>query len=395
MKPVSRSDGRWQVRVPRKLSENGKRESRYFASKTKAEKFIKEFRTDRREHGKAAVTAEERHWIAVARTELGSLDALREVLDHWRKTGRGVQPISAKDAVESFIAFRTKQNKLNAATVNDMSWRMRAFGNEFKAVQLHSITPGQIETYLNTHTEGWSRKSHHKRLLQFFSHAKRHRWLAENPFDELVAPETPGGKREVYTPKQFYDLLENSVFSDVEVCLFIALSGLAFFRSQELVRRFDSEQVLEWTDFLWDRDLIHVREGVAKSTRRKSGNERFTPIHTALTAWLKPIARERKGRVINCSVRSFRKRLHKVFKKAEVPFIDNGLRKSAISYWLSAHPEFGVAQVSQWAGNSEASCRQHYLKILTKEQGSEWFKNAELLATLVGGAIPGTIPKRA
>jgi hypothetical protein len=38
-----------------------------------------------------------------------------------------------------------------------------------------------------------------------------------------------------------------------------------------------------------------------------------------------------------------------VFKKAEVPFIDNGLRKSAISYW---------------------------------------FKNAEGLATLVGGAIP-------
>jgi len=84
----------------------------------------------------------------------------------------------------------------------------------------------------------------------------------------------------------------------------------------------DPEQVLEWTDFLWDRDLIHVREGVAKSTRRKSGNERFTPIHAALTAWLKPIARERKGRVINCSVRSFRKRLHKVFEKAEVPFIE-------------------------------------------------------------------------
>jgi hypothetical protein len=264
------------VFVPRKLSESGKREAKYFATKTKAEKFVKGFKTERREHGKAAVSAEERHWIQVARTELGSLESLREVLDHWRKTGRGVQPISATDAVESFITFRTKQNKLNPATVHDVTWRLRAFGQAFGSTQLHAITPGQIESLLNTHTEGWSRKSHHKRLLQFFSHAKRHRWIAENPFDELVAPETPGGKREVYTPKQFFDLLQNSVFSDVEVCLFIALSGLAFFRSQELVRRFDGEQVLEWTDFLWGRDLIHVREGVAKSTRRKSGNERFT-----------------------------------------------------------------------------------------------------------------------
>jgi hypothetical protein len=374
------------VFVPRKLSETGKRESRYFPSKTKAEQFIKGFKTERREYGKASVSAEERHWIQVARTELGNLDRLREVLDHWRKTGRGVQPISAKDAVESFIAFRTKQTKLNPATVHDVTWRLRAFGREFGASQLHQISPGQLETYLSTHTEGWSRKSHHKRLLQFLSHAKRHRWIAENPFAELVAPETPGGKREVYTPQQFLDLLQNSVFSDVEVCLFVALSGLAFFRSQELVRRFGREEVLEWGDILLDRDLIHVREGVAKSTRRKSGNERFTKIHSALSAWLRPVSKGKSGRIIKSSVRSFRVRLRKVFEKAEVPFIDNGLRKSAISYWLAGHPEFGVAQVSQWAGNSEPSCRQHYLRILTKEQGEEWFKNAEWLATIVGGA---------
>jgi hypothetical protein len=73
---------------------------------------------------------------------------LREVLDHWRKTGRGVQPISATDAVESFITFRTNQNKLNPATVHDVTWRLRAFGKEFGSAQLHAITPGQLETFL-------------------------------------------------------------------------------------------------------------------------------------------------------------------------------------------------------------------------------------------------------
>lgn len=220
-------------------------------------------------------------------------------------------------------------------------------------------------------------------MLQFFSYAKRHRWIAENPFDELVAPETPGGRREVYTPKQFEDLLSTSALLDDQVCLYIALAGLAFCRSQELVRRFGNEPVIEWTDVLWDRKLLHVRQEVAKSTRRKSGNERFTPLHDSLVAWLKPYSQHQTGRLIACSVRSFRKRLQKVFEKAKVPFIDNGLRKSAISYWLAGHPEFGVAQVSEWAGNSEQSCRQHYLKILAKEDGLKWFETAKVLADIL------------
>ena len=142
MKPTNRTDGRWQVFVPRKLSESGKREARYFATKGAAEKFIKDFKVERREHGRSAVSAEEREWVRIARSELETLDRLREVLDHWRRTGRGVQPISAKDAVENFIAFRAKQAKLKPETVRDLSWRLRAFGKEFAASQLHAIAPG-------------------------------------------------------------------------------------------------------------------------------------------------------------------------------------------------------------------------------------------------------------
>jgi hypothetical protein len=114
------------VFVPRKLSESGKRETKYFASKSKSEEFIKGFKTERREHGKAVVSAEERHWIQVARTELGSLDALREVMDHWKKTGRGVRPISAKDSVESYIKFR-EARKLKLQAASERSIRPNSF----------------------------------------------------------------------------------------------------------------------------------------------------------------------------------------------------------------------------------------------------------------------------
>ena len=79
-----------------------------------------------------------------------------------------------------------------------------------------------------------------------------------------------------------------------------------------------------------------------------------------------------------CSLTAFRRRIKKVFDATEprVGFIDNGLGKSAISYWLAAHPEHGVGEVARYAGNSEASCRKHYLRILTKAQGEAWFNSA-------------------
>jgi hypothetical protein len=381
------------VTVPARWSDSGKQKDRYFETKKDAEKFIADTLSEKREHGKQSVTAEERHWIHAARLELGDLSRLREVLDHWRKTAHGVTSVLVNDAVESFIEFRTKQTKLNAETKRDVTWRLRAFAKAFGSESLHGITPGQIETYLAAHSEGWSRKSHHKRLLQFFSHAKRHRWIALNPFDELQPPDTPGGKREVYTPNQFRVLMLQAVVTDTEVALYIALAGLAFCRSQELVRRVGNEAVLEWSDVLWDRKQLHIRPEVAKSTRRKSGNERFTPIHETLLQWLRPLSKGRSGRVITASVRSFRKRLQKVFKKAEVVFIDNGLRHSAISYWLAGHPEFGVAQVSQWAGNSEHSCRMHYLKILTQQDGLEWFEKIEWLTEMSPEWVTPEAPK--
>lgn len=51
----------------------------------------------------------------------------------------------------------------------------------------------------------------------------------------------------------------------------------------------------------------------------------------------------------------------------------SGLRHSCISYALAANPEHGVALVSQWAGNSEATIRKHYRRLLKPDQGKAWF----------------------
>jgi hypothetical protein len=379
MKPSRhKASGRWCIRIPPRLSDSGRWGIKYFSSEAKAREAIKAIQAEKSEHGRQSVTATERHWINVARTELGSLEKLREVLDHWRRSGAGVHPVSATDAVEQFIAHRTS-DKLNPETKRDISWRLHAFSKEFGDAPIHSITAGELERWLQGYTEGWARHSMFKRVRPMFAYGKRNHWLLANPFDDLEPPDTPGGRKDVYTPKQYHDLLMTAVYTDEEVSYFLALAGMAFLRTQELVRRFKDEPVLEWRDFLWDRNPpeIRIREEVGKSTRRKSGNERFTPMHRELRTWLAVArAEEYEGRVIEASVRSFRKRLLAVFDEAKVPFLPNALRHSAISYWLAANPEFGVAQVSQWAGNSESSCRRHYLKVLTKADGLRWFETA-------------------
>ena len=110
MQITRRKDGRYQVFIPAKESPTGKRQAKYFHYKSSdredresAEKFIERYQADRREHGNHAVTAEQVHWIKIATAKLGNIAKLGEVLEHWRKTGANIRPISVKDAVEEFI----------------------------------------------------------------------------------------------------------------------------------------------------------------------------------------------------------------------------------------------------------------------------------------------------
>ncbi|HZC35846.1 MAG TPA: hypothetical protein VE242_09550 [Chthoniobacterales bacterium] len=72
---------------------------------------------------------------------------MREVLDHWRKTGRDVSIITAHDAAEKLIAYRAS-DRLNPKTKDDIRWRLRAFAAEFGATPLHQIVPGRLEEFI-------------------------------------------------------------------------------------------------------------------------------------------------------------------------------------------------------------------------------------------------------
>jgi integrase len=371
MKPTERTDGRWQVRIPVKLSKSGKRESRYFPSKSRAAKFVAEFKTESREHGRSGVSGKEREWIAYARNELGNLDLLPEVIRHWKRTGERLSPILTAEAAKVYSKSAESEYE-NRRTLNDVKERVQVFSARFGARELHEIMPDEIEHFLAGFSAGWSRWSAHKRLKPFFKFAKRRRWITVDPMAEMPTPKTPAATREVYSPNQFQGLLWIAESKFPDLLPYVVLCGFCYMRTAELVRMYAKEQVLLWSDVHWKDGLIHVRPGVAKGTRRERGDERFVPLSDTAKEWLEPI-RKTDGACVPFSAKKFGELWRKLTNTAKVPRIDNGLRHSAISYALAADPELGVVQVSRYAGNSEKTVKKHYLRLLKPEQGKKWF----------------------
>lgn len=98
--PFEHGSGKRRETVPAKPSATGKHSELCFNSKTETVKFIANTLGEREEHGKQAVSSEERRLIWEAENELGRLEKLRA---SWSpKNSRGIREISTLDATEQF-----------------------------------------------------------------------------------------------------------------------------------------------------------------------------------------------------------------------------------------------------------------------------------------------------
>jgi hypothetical protein len=64
---------------------------------------------------------------------------------------------------------------------------------------------------------------------------------------------------------------------------------------------------------------------------------------------------------------------------AGVESIYDGLRHSAISYYLAMYSGTTIRQVAEWAGNTEATILRYYLRYLRPVEGEAWFHEVDQL----------------
>jgi hypothetical protein len=151
----------WAVDVPARMSPTGKRQRKFFANRDKARDFCGDRKEQHLEHGKQAISAEERRWIGFLRESIGDLERLPSIVEHWKRTGEKLNRISIDDAVTEFLDSAVRDYP-NHRTLNDIKERMAKFRDAFNGRDVHEVNPTDIERFLETYSAGWHRWSVHK-----------------------------------------------------------------------------------------------------------------------------------------------------------------------------------------------------------------------------------------
>ena len=134
----------------------------------------------------------------------------------------------------------------------------------------HELGVAEIRSFLDTaETSDSLEHKLYKVGSLIFAYGKEQRVLVLNPFDEIDRPKVAYTVPEILEPAQFKRLLEAAEEEVPELIPFLAMAGFAGVRRSELVKEYAEDQVLDWEDVDWQKQLIAVRHEVAKQTREK------------------------------------------------------------------------------------------------------------------------------
>ena len=148
---------------------------------------------------------------------------------------------------------------------------------------------------------------------------------------------------------------------------YFVLGGLQGLRTCEMVRERADYPVIEWRDFLWNKELLVVRDEVAKQTRARD-KLRYVPLEAASVRSLRPLAGD--GRVIRLARRIFQSLRRELCKEMRVRLPENCLRNSYATYALTFRSSGDVARAM---GDAEGTVKRYYVQTLEPGVGKKWF----------------------
>jgi site-specific recombinase XerD len=364
--------GLWFLTIPAKRTQSGKREVRYFKGQNAGKEWISRFNAEQAEHGSASVSGEERRWINFCRDQIGDLSLLPKILEHWKATGLdSVHPLLVPEVVSRFLQWRPAQGRWSPSTAEDTRSRLGIFQAAFQDRFIHTLTATELEDFLSSRGAAGTQVKFFNKLRPVFRYAKRHRFLTIDPMENIEPASIDYQEIEIYTPEELQRMLVAAEQSYPDLVPFIALLAFGFMRTEELVRRYSGDAVLEWSAFDWQEKQIFVPHSVAKKAKNNGGNDRPIPFNPALLHWLEPYVKE-NGRIVERQKDVALRTLKRIRTKAGVRDIANGLRHSCLTYWMAANGEESIGTVARWSGNSPAIAKRHYVATVKRAQGAAW-----------------------
>jgi site-specific recombinase XerD len=276
-----------------------------------------------------------------------------------------------EDVVTRFLQWRPAQGRWSPSTAEDTESRLGVFKQAFQGRFIHEVTASDIEEFLSSRGATGTRIKFFNKLRPVFRYAKRHRFLAIDPMENIEPASTDYQEIEIYTPAEMSRMLTVAEESYPDMVPFLALTAFGFMRTEELVPRFKDDIVLEWSAFDWQENQIFVPHAVAKKAKNNGSNHRAIPCNSTLLHWVAPYVKVIGRIVLREKIAAYRV-LKKIRAKAETRDIDNGLRHSCLTYWMAANGEESIGTVARWSGNSPAIAKRHYVATVKRAQGAAW-----------------------
>lgn len=294
--------------------------------------------------------------VTQAQRELGAGVSIVEAARYWARNNKGITRKTILDLVEEHVEDR-KAAQTEEAYQSNIRRVLTLFGEATRGIMLPDIRTEQIDNWLHgLEWEPITKKNARQRLVTFSRWAKKHGYLGmENRafeaarFFRIVQKDAV-----IFTPDEMRRLLEAAV--GTPILPLIAIGGFSGMRYMEITR-------LDWSEILWDRNLIEVK-GYKSKTRAR----RLVPLLDNLRAWIAPHAQESGPVVVHARPAAA---MEKIAARAGVKWKKNALRHSFASYRLSATND--GAKTALESGHAQTILFRYYHALVSREAAEEWF----------------------
>lgn len=320
----------WRVSIPPKLSETGKRQRRFFQSKTEAAGEIKRIKIRQENHGTAAklLTPSDEEQAAAALKLLkkaGEEKQLVEIVQEYLQ--RKVDDEASVTLTHCWNEYVKGTEGRHKKNLERTLKRFESVGgtlvSKLTAKEIEGCLEGASDTY-------WNAMLREVKAVLNFAKLDKHGWLKKNPADELGKRAHELGEVQIYTVDQVKDLMAATVKTHPELVPAMAVMTFAGIRPDPD----DGEIVeLDWSHILHD-DRRHERIELPGSIT-KTGKQRSVKMRPALLSWIRwHLKKKRRKTGLVCPEKGepLRKKLRAIYEEAKVSRIQDGLRHSFASY---------------------------------------------------------------
>src|SRR5438094_4937970 len=359
----------WCVNVPARISESGKRERKFFATKSAADMYGKSHRIRIENYGTAAtlLTPGQLEEAVKAFEDLRPFkatlnEAVTEFMTRRNQDGRSV---TFKKLFELFVEAKARRSPSYRRQLKYTFPRFEALHDKLvsrvSALKIDEQTAAMKPA---------ARNAMLRVLRAAFNFGIKRDYLARNPIDKLDLESLARAEVEILPPKQAAALMSAAAKSR-DLLAYHALGLFAGVRPEELSR-------LNWSDIdLAERHVI-IRFEVAKNRRR-----RIIDIEPNLAAWLRMC--KSSGAVT--PLKNLRSRLRKIRKAAAESIASRDgineaghlfawrqdiMRHSYASYWLARHGD--INKLTLMMGHATTTMLwKHYHKAAKKREAERYW----------------------